>query len=130
MVLSVLLNNKNNKAFSLVELLVALVIIMISMMALMKTSIFVIKNNLRNEIRNTAVEILSNHISDLVGMNYDNITTDNLTVTKKIRSFNETFKIMDVVIDNNSVKYIHSTIKWVYLGKPYKYATDTVVGKP
>ncbi len=126
---NVKLSRKNNRAFTLVEMLVALVIILISIMALMKTSIVVMRNNLRNEIRNKAIEVLSNHVDALTGSKYISIVSDNISVTKPIRNFQETFNITDNVIDNNSSKYINSTVNWDYSGKSYSYKIETVVSK-
>ena len=123
-------NAKSNKAFTLIELLVAIVIIGISIMGLMEMSIVVMDNNLRNEIRNKAVETLSNHVNSLTTNSYDNITTATTTDTEKIRNFDEQFNISDnVTTDSSGSKNITSTISWTYRGINYSYTIDTVVNK-
>jgi len=124
---------KLNKAFTLIEMLVAIVIIGISIMGLMEMSTVVMKNNLRNEARNKAIEVLGNHIQDLTSKGYDNIasglSTDNNT--EQIRNISITFMATDNVSDNASTntKYIDSKISWSCCGKNYSYGTKTVVTK-
>jgi prepilin-type N-terminal cleavage/methylation domain-containing protein len=125
-------NVKSNKGFSLIELLVALVIIGVSIMGLMEMSIIVMDNNLRNEIRNKAIETLSNHVSNLTSMNYDNVSEGTSTISdnEKIRNFQKQFTIIDNVTSNaTSSKNITSKINWTYRGKSYNYTMDTVVNK-
>ncbi len=125
-----MVNVKSNRAFTLIEMLVAIVIIGISIMGLMEMSIVVMNNNLRNEIRNKAVETLSNHVNNLTTNSYDNITTGTITDIEKIRNFDEQFTISDnVTTDSSGSKNIQSTINWTYRGINYSYTIDTVVNK-
>ncbi len=123
---------KSNKGFSLLELMVALVIIGISIVSLMQLSVAVLNNNLRNDIRNAAIEILSNHVYDLVSEPFDKISVgiDNFTRTRIIRSFWEKYNIFDnVTKPMNNFVIIDSKVKWKFKGKTYTYEITTVVAK-
>jgi len=125
-------NAKSNNGFSLIELLVAMVIIGISIIGLMEMSAVVMNNNLKNEIRNTAIEILSNHVSDLSSRPYDNVPVGVLTKveTEAIRNYNEQFTIVDnITLLSSGYKNIASKISWNYRNKSYNYTTNTVVTK-
>jgi prepilin-type N-terminal cleavage/methylation domain-containing protein len=126
-------NVKSNKAFTLIELMVALAIISISIAALMETSVVVMRNNLRNEIRNKAIAILSNHVDNLSNQSYDAINPGVFSISdnKTIRNFTESFAISDNITKDSSTngKYITSKISWIYSGKTYDYTINTVVNK-
>jgi len=125
-------NAKSNNGFSLIELLVAMVIIGISIIGLMEMSAVVMNNNLKNEIRNTAIEILSNHVSDLSSKPYDNVPVGVLTKveTEAIRNYKEQFTIVDnITLLSSGYKNIASKISWNYRNKSYNYTTNTVVTK-
>jgi len=124
---------RSNKAFSLIEVLVAIVIIGISIMGLMEMSIVVMKNNLRNEMRNKAVEVLDNHLRDLTSRGYYNIKklvgirhdADN----ESVRNINVKFEIVDNITENTltNTLNISSEVKWKCCGKDYSYEVETVV---
>ena len=125
-------NAKSNRGFSLIELLVAMVIIGVSVMGLMEMSTVVMDNNLKNEIRNTAVEILSDHVNDLSNRPYNNVPVGVLTQVeiKTIRNFYERFTIVDnITVFSSGYKNIASKISWNYRNINYNYTTDTVVNK-
>ena len=124
---------RSNKAFSLIEVLVAIVIIGISIMGLMEMSIVVMKNNLRNEMRNKAVEVLDNHLRDLTSRGYYNIKklvgirhdADN----ESVRNINVKFEIVDNITENTltNTLNISSKVTWKCCGEDYSYEVETVV---
>ncbi len=129
---------RSNEAFTLIELLVALVIIFISIIGLMQMSAVVMRNNVKNEIRNKAITVLNNHIYNLTSANFDSIQPKQGTTylnsyvrNIRIRNFNEQFTITDNITKNSAgnEKRIHSTISWIYNGKKFYYSIDTVTVK-
>ena len=133
---------RSNKAFSLIEVLVAIVIIGISIMGLMEMSIVVMKNNLRNEMRNKAVEVLDNHLRDLTSRGYYNIRkliksgTESMIIhyppyNESVRNIKVKFEVVDNItrINNDNALNINSEVKWKCCGKDYSYEVETVVTK-
>ena len=133
---------RSNKAFSLIEVLVAIVIIGISIMGLMEMSIVVMKNNLRNEMRNKAVEVLDNHLRDLTSRGYYNIRkliksgTESMIIhyppyNESVRNIKVKFEVIDNItrINNDNALNINSEVKWKCCGKDYSYEVETVVTK-
>ena len=131
---------RSNKAFSLIEVLVAIVIIGISIMGLMEMSIVVMKNNLRNEMRNKAVEVLDNHLRDLTSRGYYNIRkliksgTESMIIhyppyNESVRNIKVKFEVVDNItrINNDNALNINSEVKWKCCGKDYSYEVETVV---
>jgi prepilin-type N-terminal cleavage/methylation domain-containing protein len=131
--MKMIIHVKSNKAFTLIELMVALAIISISIVALMETSVVVMRNNLRNEIRNKAIAILANHVDNITSSGYNNLTSGVYPQPpENIRNFTESFTISDNITKDSSTngKYITSKISWSYGGKTYDYTINTVVNKP
>jgi len=121
----------SKKAFTLIEMLVAIVIIGISIIGLMEMSVITMRNNVKNEIRNSAIRVLTNHINKIRAEEYEDIKTTIKEKVVKIRNFSVTFTLSDIVSEKtyNSKQYkvVDSTISWNYLGKSYNYTIHTVV---
>ncbi|MGB9715459.1 MAG: type IV pilus modification PilV family protein [Thermodesulfovibrionales bacterium] len=62
---------KNNKGFSLVELMVALVLLMISLLGLLAVMANSISANLNNELRNTAIRLTTQTAETLQSLDFE-----------------------------------------------------------
>ena len=126
-------NVKLNKGFTLVELLVSMVIIAICVIGLMNLSIVIMRNNVRNEIRNKGIEIVTNYVDNVTNQSFDDITVGNFTDTasEQIREkLLFTYNISgDVTNPSTDEKDINATISWTYREKNYNYNIETVVTK-
>ena len=135
-------NVKLNKGFTLVELLVSMVIIAICVIGLMNLSITIMRNNVRNEIRNKAVEIVTNTVDNITSsgiLDFDNTTTIDIVnfvgnggnVTGQVREkLLFTYTISgNVTSPSTDEKDITATISWTYREKNYNYNIETVVTK-
>lgn len=125
---------KSKNGFSLIEVLVAVVILAISLVALMKTSVVVLRNNVKNEVRIKAVETLRNNINRLISSaSFDNISSHNLSCKLEIRNFS----IDNCIISDNityasgvsDTKKIEGTIRWKFMGQNFSYTITTFVNK-
>jgi len=68
---------RNNKGFSLIELLIALVILQLSLLGLLAVMTNSINANLNNEFRNTAIRLTAQTAEALYGVSFnDNWATD------------------------------------------------------
>ncbi len=125
---------KNRKGFSVVEVLVAIAILTISLMALMKTSVVVLHNTIRNEVRYKAIETLRNNINSLVSsVSFNNITSENSSCSLNVRNFTiDNCTIVDNVTSASGLtdtKEIVGTIKWRFMGNNFSYTIQTFVSK-
>ncbi len=123
---------KLNNGFTLVELLVSIVIIAICVIGLMSLSTVIMRNNVKNEIRNKAVEVLTNYVDNITNQDFGDITVGNFTDIDNvtIRSFSATYTISgNVTSPSTDEKDINATISWTYRGKNYSYNIETVVTK-
>jgi prepilin-type N-terminal cleavage/methylation domain-containing protein len=127
------MNVRLNKGFTLVELLVSIAIIAICVIGLMNLSIAITRNNVRNEIRNKAIEVLTNYVDNVTNQSFGDITVGNFTDTASEQIREEllfTYNISGSVTNpSTDEKDIIATISWTYREKIYNYNIETVVTK-
>jgi len=133
-----MLNKINDHAVSLVEVLIALTILLIVCMGLVQASLLSINFNMRNNLRDEAVEITSEEISRLRSRSFDDMDgtagTDpnpaNFTVQiqrtyKNLAApitYNIAVNITNLDADN---KRITATTSWVWQGETIQHAIMT-----
>ena len=131
---------QNKDGFTIIELLVSIVIFAIVLLGLLTAVINVKKSNMRNNVRNLAVEVANNQIEKLRSFNLDNITNGctgtcnpnntSCNISAKYRNGNIPLGIS--ITDNNtstSLKKVSFTICWDLFGKRYSYQTETYINK-
>ena len=67
-------SNKSNSGFTLVEVIMAMLIFMVGMLGLLTAVNLAIETNLRNQIRDEAVNVGERVMSELRGKGFDNIS--------------------------------------------------------
>lgn len=82
---------RNNKGFSLIELMVAVVIIAVAMLALSSVMINVITVNLGNDLRNTAVRLAQQTAGALLALPIESINSCGLTPDKNAANYNPAY---------------------------------------
>ena len=98
----------------------------------MSLSTVIMRNNVKNEIRNKAVEVLTNYVDNITNQDFGDITVGNFTDIDNvtIRSFSATYTISgNITSPSTNEKDINATISWTYRGKNYSYNIETVVTK-
>ena len=82
---------RNNKGFSLIELMVAVVIIAVSMLALSSVMINAITVNLGNDLRNTAMRLTQQTAETLLALPIESISSCGLTPDKNASNYNAAY---------------------------------------
>ena len=82
---------RNNKGFSLIELMVAVVIIAVSMLALSSVMINAINVNLGNDLRNTAMRLTQQTAEILLALPIESISSCGLTPEKNASNYNAAY---------------------------------------
>lgn len=108
-----------NKGFTLIEMMFSIVIIMITMLALLTSITVGIKNNMQNEIRNTAIRLATQTAEALISLNYNDTELSYMTGHVRITgNTSQTQKgIPDTVqtVRNAQVNY---SIQWDVIQPP------------
>jgi prepilin-type N-terminal cleavage/methylation domain-containing protein len=89
-------NVKNNKGFSLVEMLIAVVIMAFSLLALSEVMVSSISINLGNEMRNTAVRLTTQTAEVLLTLPVDTLSTCGLSADPDAPAYNASYTYNDI----------------------------------
>lgn len=123
---------KNNKGVSLVEMMIALVILLLVFLALMQVALISIDSNLKNLIRDEAVNIAEQRLSDLRNKPFDDTflptgSADETGIVRSFRGINITFTpnrtITNLSIDN---KLIIIAVGWDWKGEHFTHTARTI----
>ncbi len=140
---------RNNKGFSLIELMIALFILAFSLLGFLGAMINSIDSNLQNELRNTAIRLASQIAETLLVQDFDNLAANpdcsltpydstnsclvpdfthypNYSVT--IRRFQQAYDVDWAITDLNlNLRQIEISINYTYRGQNFTH--DTVIYK-
>lgn len=122
----------NKKGMTLIEVMISLVILMVVSLALMQTALLGMKENLRNAIRDEAVNIAEQRMNELRSTATASIALGTQTETEIERSFRAssmrfrpTRSVQQVGSDPNT-KQITMSISWTYSGQTYTHSVSTI----
>lgn len=125
----------NKKGVTLIEMMIALTILLIVSLALMQTALLGIRENLRNTIRDEAVNLVDRRMNELRSMPTDTLTLgshveSDITVTFRAGTvkFTPTVTVAQVGSDTTT-KEITAAVSWVYLNKTYTQSISSIMGK-
>lgn len=122
---------KNNRGFTLIEILVAMFILLVGMLALLNSAAVIIENNLINVLRDEAVRIAEQRMGELKNTPFDSLTaggwgalsagawTANCqTIQRSFRSIqNFPYAVCERVVDLSAdTKQIDIAVGWNYKG--------------
>jgi len=112
----------NNKAFTLVEMLVAITILTIGMLAALEGLVLYMQQNLNSLSRDESVRIAEQKMNELRNLSYTSITSGSSTIKRKIKRFEKNFTVSWTVtnLSSNSVS-IEVTVKWTILNKEWSH---------
>lgn len=132
----------NNKGVTLIEMMISLVILLIVSLALMQTASLGMSTNVKNKIRDEAVNIAEMRMNHLRSLPFtdtfthaDLAATGGVDVTEAVvqrdfRNFHIDFtpkrKIADI---STAAKQITITVSWNYRGQTYTHGVTTIVRK-
>jgi type IV pilus assembly protein PilV len=124
----------NKKGMTLLEVLIALVILMVVSLALMQTALLGIRENLRNALRDEAVNIAEQRLNELRNTDFNSITlVSNLTETAISRTFRagavpvHFTPTRTVTQIGSDAKQIAITVSWGFAGQTYAHNVTTIM---
>ena len=133
---SAMIFQKNNRGFTLIEVLMAVLILMVGMLGLLQAINLAIEVNMRNQVREEAINIGQKVMNELRGKGFDNIsvaTTPTQTfnygpyyVPSKMRGISRSYRVnrSSVVLSTENSKHVTKqlevVISWTYKGVGYE----------
>lgn len=129
---------RNNKGFTLVELLVALVIVAVGMFGVLESINVTLQHNLKNELRNEGVRLGEKYMTDLRGRPFDKLSTSYTPFNEavRVRGASKNFRVersMQILNYDGtqpSTKQLTVQVKWAYRNLTSLNQVNSVVAKP
>ncbi len=128
--------SSKNRGFTLIEVMMAILILMVGMLGLLQAINLAIEVNLRNQLREEAVNVGERVMNEMRGKGFDNISvastpTDTYTypvyqIPSKIRGTSRTYSVSrrsTVLSSVNSLpvtKQLEVLVNWTYKGVSYE----------
>lgn len=123
----------NKKGVSLVEMMIALVILLLVFLALMQVALLSIDSNLKNELRDEAVNIAEQRLTNLRNKPFTDgalnagAAPDNPTpVTRYFRNIPADFNLTHTITDNITSKNITVSVGWTWKGENFTHTVTTI----
>lgn len=121
------------KGFTLIEVLVALVIAMIVFVGLSETGLVVLEANIRDSIRDGAVQLAGEWMEDARALPIDSMPAGTVSADNvlKIRNLNVTYTVTRAVTNlglDNTSKQVTVTVAWTRNAKSDSHSITTIVG--
>ncbi len=130
----------NKKGVTLIEMMISLVILLIVSLALMQTQLLGISTNVKNQMRDEAVNVAEMRMNQLRSLPFtDTLIHADLTATAGVTEaavrrnfrgffidFTPTRTIANISTD---AKQIAITVSWSYRGQPYTHGIMTIKRK-
>ncbi|MGA1862781.1 type II secretion system protein [Deferribacter thermophilus] len=134
---------QNKKGFTLIEMMVSLFIFSVALLGLVASMITVKKMNMRNNVRNIAIEQVNNEIEKLRAYGFNKIdnligsceniecspANDNCSMKAQYRNTWISIGKSFTVNTSGTTKEIVITSCWELFGKKYTYTTQTYIAK-
>jgi type IV pilus modification protein PilV len=118
--------SKNNKGFTLIEVLIAVVILTIGLLALVSVAVMVIKGNSLNKMRTTATTLANEQFETLKNTNYDGIASSASWST--VTGF-PGYERRWTVTTSGFQKTIVMDVRWLWLGIYRQVTLNTIISK-
>jgi type IV pilus assembly protein PilV len=129
-----MLNNK--RGMTLIEVMIALLLLALVSLALMQTAFLGIRENLRNALRDEAVNIAEQRMNELRNTDY-NSTDLSLATNQTETAISRTFRAASVTFTpkrdvtqigtDMTTKQITITVSWDFAGRSYAHQVTTIM---
>lgn len=123
----------DNKGMTLIEVLISFVLLTIISLALLQSALLAVNINVRNELRDVAVSVAEQRMTELRNTAFASLTDGTVKetdITRYIRSgqynFTPTTEIKTLSATPSS-KQVIVTISWKYKNQPYSHSVSTVL---
>jgi type IV pilus assembly protein PilV len=122
----------NNRAFTLVEVLVAMLILMVGLLGMLQVINLAIRTNLQNEMRDQAVAIAEDRMAREKSLPFDNITASSersINIASNIRNGIANYTVTLRVDNIGNSKKIDIGVRWQHRGLNYEHIVSSLATK-
>lgn len=121
---------RDNKGFTLIEVLVASIILTIAMLGILETMVLSMQQNLNNYSKNESVRIAEQRMNELRNTSFASLASGSSTVTRSFKNFTKNFSVVWNVtaLTANSVA-IQVVVSWNIRGKSYSHSITSIISR-
>jgi type IV pilus assembly protein PilV len=125
--------NSQTGGFTLIEVLVSMVILVIGMFGLLRSINLALDVNLRNQMRQNAVDVAEQQLSDMKARPFDNITGGGVSAVRvatrsAFKSYSVQRGVTDLATSASKTKQISVRVWWRYKGVTYEHQIASGIG--
>jgi Tfp pilus assembly protein PilV len=120
---------KNNRGFTMIEVLAAFVILIIGLLGLLTAVNVAMVHNLKNAMRDEVTRIASSTMHDMRSQPIDSVVSDAAAtpVASRLRSMTGQYQVMRTVTDLDSLsKQYQVDVTWTYKGESVTHSITSV----
>lgn len=129
---------RNNRGFTLLEVMVAVMIIMVGMIGLLETISISMQHNMKNQFRNEAIHIGERYMAELKGKPFGKYSAPYtpMNVPSRIRGINKTYRVerTHLALANDASgptsEQLSVTVKWYFKNQSSLNQVVSVVARP
>lgn len=125
----------NNKAFTLIEFLVAVVIMMVGLLGLLQAVNVALNHNLQNQLRNEAVQVADSFMAKELAKGFDVISTGTTanpkyaTESRQVMNGFKNYSVARYWTEYQNSKEIRYQVIWRFKGARYTHDAAGVISK-
>ncbi|MDD5008670.1 MAG: prepilin-type N-terminal cleavage/methylation domain-containing protein [Syntrophorhabdaceae bacterium] len=121
---------RNNKGFTIIEVLVAVCILTISMLAILEAVVIAIEHNMNNVSRDESVRIAETKMNELRNSDFTTLANGNSSVSRNIRNLTRTFNVQWIVsnLSSNSIA-VQVIVNWSHKGIQHSHSISSVISR-
>ncbi len=123
----------NDRAFTLVEVLVAIIILMVGLLGMLQVINLAIATNMQNDFRNQAVLIAEEQMAQKKSLPFSNITAStqrSLNVQAPMRNATVNYSVTYRVDNVGNSKKIDVGVRWQFKNNTYEHVISSMVANP
>ena len=121
---------RNNKGFTIIEVLVAICILTISMLAILEAVVIAIEHNMNNISRDESVRIAETKMNEIRNSDFTTLANGTSSVSRNIRNLTRTFNVQWTVsnLSSNSIA-VQVVVSWSHKGIQHSHSISSVVSR-
>ena len=120
----------DNRGMTLIEIMISLLLMAIVAVALMQASIIVLNNNIKNELRDEAVNVAEQRMNEVRSTPFANLSSvpTTTTISRNLRAMTIPFTASLVTTPVSSIStQVAVNVTWTYRNLPYNHSISTVL---
>jgi type IV pilus assembly protein PilV len=124
--------NLHQGGFTLVEVMISIIILMVGLLGMLQAVNLALDKNLENQFRQSGVAVAEQHLNNLKGRSFSNITGassgfESVASGSVFKNISVQHQITDLAGPSTKTKQISVRVWWNYRGKQYEHQSASAI---